>query len=134
MRHAVTSSCGKRQMSHCKPVKRIFAGTSAALQWWMSQKILRFMCAGVVLCAFGCSRQKLEESAKSVEISIHSGDAPVAGAPVKMIDGPGAVDAILPLASREDFTGGIPESLYGDFFKALKPVSVTETITSDHDG
>src|SRR5579859_2125574 len=100
----------------------------------MSQKLLRFVCAWVVLCAFGCARQQVEEPAKSVEITIYSGDTPVAGVPVKIIDGPSATGAIVPLASREDFANGIPESRYGDFFKALKPVDKTDAITTDHDG
>jgi tricorn protease-like protein len=100
----------------------------------MSQKLLRLMVLWTVLCTFGCARQKVEEPAKSVEITIRSGDTAVAGVPVKIIDGPGAVQAIIPLASREDFTSGIPESLFGDFFKSLKPAGKADAFTTDHNG
>lgn len=100
----------------------------------MSQSLWKLVCACVVLCAFGCTRQKIEEPAKSVEITVQLEGAPAAGVSVKIIDEPSAVRAIVALASREDVTGGIPEALYSEVFKAIQPVSGMDVVTTDHEG
>ena len=100
----------------------------------MNQHSLKLVCAWIVLCAFGCVQQAVEEPTRSVEISLQSADTLVAGVPVKVIDELAAAKAIVPLASGEDIRAGIPEARYGDFFKALKPVVGLDVSTTDHAG
>ena len=100
----------------------------------MNQHSLKLVCAWIVLCAFGCVQQTVEEPTRSVEISLQAADTSVAGVPVKIIDELAAAKAIVPLASSEDLQAGIPEARYGDFFKALKPVDGLDASTTDHSG
>ena len=100
----------------------------------MSQHSLKFLCAWIVLCAFSCVQQTVEEPTRSVEISLQAADTSVAGVPVKVVDELAAAKAIIPLASSEDLQAGIPEARYGDFFKALKPVVGLDVSTTDHAG
>src|SRR5580704_8137986 len=102
----------------------------------MSQRVTKFLCFGVIVCAFGCARQqqKVEAPAKTVEITIQSGDTPAAGVPVKIVDELSATKALVSLALREDFTNAIPEARFADFFQALRPASGTEVSKTDHDG
>ena len=100
----------------------------------MSNRFWKFVCLWTVFSVFGCSRHKVEEPAQTVELALQSGDAPAAGVPVKIVDDTSAANAIVLLASREDFTNGILEGLYGDFFHALKPASGTSVVTTDHAG
>ena len=100
----------------------------------MSQHSVKFVCVWIVLCAFGCVQQQMEEPTRSVEISLQAEGALVAGVPVKVIDEQAAARAIVPLASSEDLLSGIPEASYGDFFKSLKPVDGAVVSTTDHNG
>jgi WD40 repeat protein len=95
---------------------------------------LKLVCACLVLCAFGCVQQTVEEPTRSVEISLQATDASVAGVPVKVIDEQAAAKALVPLASREDLRAGIPEAFYSDFFGALKPVEGMDVSVTDHSG
>ncbi len=100
----------------------------------MSQHSVKFVCVWIILCAFGCVQQKVEEPTRSVEISLQAVDTSVVGVPVKIIDELAAAKAIVPLASSEDLPTGIPEASYGAFFKALRPVDGSDTSTTDHNG
>jgi WD40 repeat protein len=100
----------------------------------MIQHSVKFICVWIVLCAFGCVQQKVEEPTRSVEISLQAMDTSVVGVPVKIIDELAAAKAIVPLASSEDLPIGIPEASYGDFFKALKPVDGSDASATDHNG
>ncbi len=95
---------------------------------------MKFVCVWIVLGAFGCVREKVEEPTRSVEISLQTEGRPAAGVPVKVIDETGAAKAIVPLASSEDLQAGIPEANYGDFFKALKPADGTGVSLTDRAG
>ncbi len=100
----------------------------------MSQHSVKFVCVWIVLCAFGCVQKKVEESARPVEISLQAADTSVARVPVKIVDDQAAARAIVPLASSEDLSAGIPEARYGDFFRALKPAGEMDASTTDHAG
>jgi WD40 repeat protein len=102
----------------------------------MSQQVTKYLCFGVVVCAFGCAQrqQKVEVPAKTVEITIQSGERPAAGVPVKIVDELSATKALVSLALREDFTNAIPEARFADFFQALRPASGTDVFKTDHDG
>src|SRR5580658_6941488 len=102
----------------------------------MSQRVTKFLCFGVVVCAFGCAQrqQKVEAPAKTVEITIESGDTPAAGVPVKIVDDLSATKALVSLALREDFTNAIPEARLADFFQDLRPAGGMEMFKTDHDG
>jgi len=89
---------------------------------------------GAVFCVFGCTQEKLEEPSKSVEIILRSADAPATGVPVKVIDETAAANAIIPLASDQALTNGLPESLYGSFFNALVPVRAIGVVKTDREG
>ena len=100
----------------------------------MSHHLVRLVCALGVLCAFGCAQQKIKESAKPFEITLQSGDAPVAGVPVKIIDEPSAAKAIIALALREDAKNGLPMALDNIFFGDLNPGSGTDVVKTDRNG
>jgi len=100
----------------------------------MNQYVAKVVCVGAVLCAFGCAQEKLEEAAKSVEITLRSGDVPATDVPVKIIDDAAAARAIVPLASNQSLTNGLPESLYTSFFNALDPVPGISVAKTDRDG
>src|ERR1017187_10502785 len=100
----------------------------------MSQHSVKFVCVWIVLCAFGCVQQKVEEPTRSVEINLQAADTSVAGVPVKIIDEQAAARAIVPLASSEEFPTGIPEADLGDFFKALKSADGSDASTTDRNG
>ena len=100
----------------------------------MSNRFWKFVCLWAVFSVLGCSQHKLEEPARTVELALQTGDAPAANVPVKIVDDTSAANAIVLMASREDFTNGILEGLYGDFFRALKPASGTGVVTTDRDG
>ncbi len=100
----------------------------------MSQHFAKLVCAWGVLCVFGCAQQKVEESAKPFEITLQSGDAPVAGVPVKIIDEPSAVRAIVTLALREDAKNSLPTALDNIFFEDLNPGSGTDVGKTDRNG
>jgi hypothetical protein len=107
---------------------------AAPIIWRMSQHSLKLVYAWIVLCAFGCVQETVEEPTRSVEISLQAEGASVAGVPVKAIDELAAAKAIVPLASSDDLRAGIPEARFGDFFKALAPVSGLDVSTTDHGG
>jgi WD40 repeat protein len=100
----------------------------------MSQHSLKLVCAWIVLCAFGCLQQTVEEPARSVEINLQASGSSIAGVPVKVIDEQAAAKAIVPLASSEDLRAGLPEARFSDFFKGLTPVSGIDVSFTDHDG
>jgi tricorn protease-like protein len=100
----------------------------------MSQHFVKLVCAWGVLCAFGCAQQKVEEPGKPFEITLQSGDAPVAGVPVKIIDEPSAARAIITLALREDAGSSLPKALDSVFFEGLNPDSGAEAIKTDRNG
>ena len=52
----------------------------------MSQHSLKLVCAWIVLCAFGCVQQTVEEPTRAVEINLQAAGTSVAGVPVKVID------------------------------------------------
>ena len=100
----------------------------------MRQHSVKFVCVWIVLCAFGCVQEKVEEPTRSVEISLQTEGRPMASVPIKVIDETGAAKAIVPLASSEDLQAGIPEASCGDFFKALKPADGTDVSRTDRNG
>src|SRR5271169_2470586 len=100
----------------------------------MTQHVVNVVCVGAALCVFGCTQEKLEEPTKSVEITLHSSDASATSVPVKIIDDEAAARAIVPLASAQALTNGLPESLYASFFNALQPVAGIAVVKTDRDG
>ena len=100
----------------------------------MSHHSFKLLCVWIVLGAFGCVQQKVEEPTRSVEITLQAADAPVANVPVKVIDEVSAAKAIVALALSDDLQAGIPAGRYRDFFKALKPADGLEATRTDHSG
>jgi neurobeachin-like protein/WD40 domain-containing protein len=100
----------------------------------VSQYSLKLICVCIVVCAFGCAQETVEEPTRSVEIKLQAAGISLAGVPVKVIDEQAAAKAIVPLASTVNLQAGIPEASYADFFQALKPVDGMNIATTDHDG
>ena len=100
----------------------------------MNQHFMKLLGTWAVLCLVGCSQQKVEEIARSVEVTVQTADAPVAGVSVKVIDEQAGANALIALASHADWKGDIPESLYADFFQSLQPANETQALSTDANG
>jgi hypothetical protein len=101
---------------------------------WSMNHFMKLLGTWAVLCLVGCSQQKIEEIARSVEVTVQTADAPVAGASVKVIDEQAGANALIALASHADWKGDLPESLSADFFQSLQPASETQALSTDANG
>jgi DNA-binding beta-propeller fold protein YncE len=96
----------------------------------MSQHIRKLVSLCVVLCAFGCVQQKVEEFSGPVEITLRSPDGPAGGVPVKIVDEASVAKALGTLAVEQDLKNNISEAAYSEFFNTLtlsKGMSVLKT-------
>ena len=93
-----------------------------------------YLCITLILLAAGCSQQSVEETKKSVEVTVQTANGPVAGAAIKVVDEQGAAKALIALAGRADMNGSIPESQIEPFFQSLQPSAETEVLSTDAAG
>jgi hypothetical protein len=85
----------------------------------MSQRFTLFVSISVVLCAFGCVQQKVEDFGGPVEITLRSLDGPAAAVPVKIVDEVAIAKALGTLALTQEISNNISEAAYADFFDTL---------------